>query len=133
MHMDASTLTWHDAVVAAVHVHDRARRMVWEVEVFRWDLAPQGDAQAGRLTFEDVGSVEARHDLANVPTAAQVDWEVLAAHFEREEGQTRCQFLLTLPRVVREGGGFGYAELVISCRQVRFAPSIQNAPGAKAR
>lgn len=121
----AESLEWHDAGVYNVEEELLARRMVWQVEVFRWDVGDDGDAQPGHLAFDGVQRVEALHDLQHGSMSGDVYWGVLEAKFERCEETLKCAFMLELPRLRNALGGPGYAELVVTCRDVWFVPAAE--------
>lgn len=98
-------LTWHDGTVNSVHYDESARRLVWQVEVFRWDVGHVGDAVAGEAVFEDVRRIEALHDVVGEASPAPRFWDVLGAWFERVEGIVRCRFSLGVPHKANERGG----------------------------
>lgn len=120
----AEELTWHDASIDAAHYDNSARRLTWQVEVFRWDIAQGSDAEPGQLIFEGVQQIERLHAMVNESSPdPSWGWEVLDAIFEQTEGSLRCQFLLHLRHRMNELGGPGYGELVVTCQNTWYTPN----------
>lgn len=63
MSIAAEDLTWHDASIDATQYDETTRRLTWQVEVFRWDIGADDDAEPGRVIFEGVQQIELLHDM----------------------------------------------------------------------
>lgn len=123
MRVAAEHLTWHDGAVFVSQYDAVTRRLIWQVEVFRWDIGERGDAVGGDVEFVDVVRMEAFHDVAVAPSPESCFWDVLDATFERVDGMLQCRFLLALPHVVNALGGSGYGEMIVVCRDAWYTPS----------
>ncbi len=124
MRILAEELTWHDASIDAVHYDESARRLTWQVEVFRWDIAQDGDAEPGRLIFEGVQQIEPLHDMVKEPSPdPSWGWDVLDGFFEPTEGLLRCRFLFHLHQRTNELEGAGYGELMVTCQNAWYIPT----------
>jgi len=119
-------LTWHDASVDTAHYDKTARQLVWQVDVFRWDIQEDGDAEPGQVIFEGVEHIEAFHDLVGELSPEPSFWDVYDGSFERIEGLLRCKFIIYVPHRLNELGGQGYGELIVTCQNAWYTSSHEN-------
>ncbi|ULH17574.1 hypothetical protein MF271_21220 (plasmid) [Deinococcus sp. KNUC1210] len=124
MMINAEELTWHDASIDAAHYEESARRLTWQVEVFRWDRAQDGDAESGQLIFKGVQQIKRFHDMVNEASPDPPwGWEVLDTILERTEESLRCRFFLHLHGRTNKLGGHGYGELSVTCQNIWYTPA----------
>lgn len=122
----AEQLTWHDAAVDATFYDKSAQRLTWQVEVFRWDIQEDGDAQPGQAIFEGVQQIDLLHDVMEEASPEPFWWGVLDGFFERTGELLRCRFSLELTHRKNELGGAGYGEVIVTCQNAWFIPNREN-------